>query len=337
MTAIETLAENLSIKIADYRDGEIEKPTRTSVGLWVSQFPEAVRVQLLSEIIHILDNYYITKANFVSFLEALLTNPELSGQDPANFWRSVTVLDIQKDGHSQKDMNDIFAGLLAAKYGAPSKPSEKTYVYLDDVLFTGSRAGNDLESWIKDSAPASADVHVIFIGTHAFGSWKLGERLKGAAVKAGKKLEFKIWRAVEIENRKAYRAKSGVYWPASLTALSQEYSGGKFPLDPRPVGQTTTPFSSEIARQKVEEAFLDAGMKIRSFSANPAPILRPLGFGPFGVGFGATIVTYRNCPNNAPLALWWGDPAQPSHHPFSKWRPLFPRKTYAKSFGDYDF
>jgi hypothetical protein len=34
------------------------------------------------------------------------------------------------------------------------------------------------------------------------------------------------------------------------------------------------------------------------------------------LGFGSTIVTFRNCPNNAPLAFWAGDP----------WYPLFPRK-----------
>ena len=35
------------------------------------------------------------------------------------------------------------------------------------------------------------------------------------------------------------------------------------------------------------------------------------------LGFGSLVVTFRNCPNNAPLALWAGDP----------WYPLFPRRT----------
>jgi hypothetical protein len=35
------------------------------------------------------------------------------------------------------------------------------------------------------------------------------------------------------------------------------------------------------------------------------------------LGFGSLIVTFRNCPNNTPLALWAGDP----------WYPLFPRIT----------
>ena len=35
------------------------------------------------------------------------------------------------------------------------------------------------------------------------------------------------------------------------------------------------------------------------------------------LGFGSLIVTFRNCPNNAPLPLWVGNP----------WHPLFPRTT----------
>jgi hypothetical protein len=82
-----------------------------------------------------------------------------------------------------------------------------------------------------------------------------------------------------------------------------------------------------------------AGVRIRSFSQNPSAALRPLGFGHFGLGFGSTIVTFRNCPNNAPLALWWGDPKASAAHPFNKWYPLFQRKTYEEEvdFDEIDF
>jgi len=104
----------------------------------------------------------------------------------------------------------------------------------------------------------------------------------------------------------------------------------KFPFKPRTPGGKCEHdiFSSEEGRQLLERELLMAGMRIRSFSQNPNRALRPLGFSPFGLGFGSTIVTYRNCPNNAPLALWWGDPEKPKSHPFSKWCPLVPRKTY---------
>ena len=80
-------------------------------------------------------------------------------------------------------------------------------------------------------------------------------------------------------------------------------------------------------------------MRIRGFCQNPNPIMRPLGFSSFGVGFGSTIVTYRNCPNNAPLALWWGDPNAHHNHPFSRWYPLLQRRTYERevNLDDFDF
>ena len=105
----------------------------------------------------------------------------------------------------------------------------------------------------------------------------------------------------------------------------------KFPFEPRETGGRVahTVFSSEENRQLLERELLLAGMHIRSLSQNPSPALRPLGFSPFGLGFGSTIVTYRNCPNNAPLALWWGDPQAAPAHPFARWYPLVQRRTYA--------
>ena len=64
----------------------------------------------------------------------------------------------------------------------------------------------------------------------------------------------------------------------------------------------------------MESELLIAGVSIRDLSQNPKDILPPLAFGPFGLGFGSMLVTFRNCPNNCPLALWWGDPDATSGH-----------------------
>jgi hypothetical protein len=119
-----------------------------------------------------------------------------------------------------------------------------------------------------------------------------------------------------------------------LPAEAAGYHQGRFPLEPRAPGGTGQFFSSETRRSVLEQAFLKAGLRIRSFSANPHAALRPLGFSPFGVGFGSLFLSFRNCPNNAPLALWWGDHTKPSWHPFSKWYPLVPRKTYGDDGAD---
>jgi hypothetical protein len=325
----EQTAQSLAAKIADYRFGEIAQPDGEHVLRWVHQFPEAVRAGVLSEMDHVLGKTYCSRASAVQFLAGLLTNAALAGENAGLFWHQANLLDIQQNGHSQKEMLVLFKELLAAGYGQNHQTTNSNaYVYIDDAIFTGNRVGNDLEAWLKSDAPKIAKVHIIVLAVHTLGSWQLGNRLKKAAADAGKDITFSTWRIGEIENRKAYRDSSEILWPVSLPPSAAEYAGGRFPFEPRRPGGTKSPFSSEAARQLLEGALVEAGMRIRSFSANPAAIIRPLGYGPFGVGFGSTIVTYRNCPNNAPLALWWGDPTAGRLHPLSKWLPLVPRKTY---------
>ncbi|WP_439331430.1 phosphoribosyltransferase-like protein [Pseudomonas aeruginosa] len=81
-------------------------------------------------------------------------------------------------------------------------------------------------------------------------------------------------------------------------------------------------FSSEQARNLIEQEFLTKGVLIRERCPNLGIRQRPLGNSVLEtLGFGATFVSYRNCPNNAPLVFWVGDP----------WYPLFPRFTNTDS------
>ncbi|MBN1545564.1 MAG: hypothetical protein JW902_02780, partial [Syntrophaceae bacterium] len=147
--------------------------------------------------------------------------------------------------------------------------------------------------------------------------------------------------AIRIENRKTYRNISEVLWPTTLpdNDMLRKYVSeeDKFPFEPRkPGGKLINDiFSSEDGRQLLERELLLAGMKIRGYCQNPKKVIRPLGFSAFGLGFGSMILTFRNCPNNCPLALWWGDPNAAPNHPFNKWYPLLPRKTYSEEV-DFD-
>jgi hypothetical protein len=263
----------------------------------------------------------------------------LAGEVPCEYWQTAHFLNIQQQGHSQTEIRQVFGEALAQQCGLAIDECGSDagdHLYLDDVLFTGGRIGNDLSAWIAGGAPANGTVHVVVIATHTFGEWKCSERLKQEATAAGKKLAFHFWAALRIENRQSRSATSEVLWPATIpvdeTLAAYIAAEQKFPFKPRtPGGKLQHPiFSSEDGRQLLERELLLAGMRIRSFSQNPSKALRPLGFSPFGLGFGSMIATYRNCPNNAPLALWWGDPNAAASHPFSKWYPLLQRKTYAQ-------
>ena len=267
----------------------------------------------------------------------MIDNRELAGEEPREFWRTTQLLNIQQDGQSQTEIRELFLEELERKHGIAAGTGDartETFVYLDDVLFTGGRIGNDLSAWIAGESPQTATIHVLVIAAHRFGEWKCRTRLEQEAHGAGKRLRFCFRAGLWIENRMSRRNASEVLWPAvvpndaSLTAYMAEET--RFPFEPRATGQQFEHrvFSSEESRQLLERELLLAGMHIRSLSQNPSPALRPLGFGPFGLGFGSTVVTYRNCPNNTPLALWWGDPQADPAHPFARWYPLVQRMTY---------
>ncbi|MCI5147514.1 MAG: hypothetical protein D3923_18765 [Candidatus Electrothrix sp. AR3] len=288
----------------------------------------------LREFDHVLKQTFITKDNVEKFLQGLVTNEKLAGNNPAAYWQSAHFLKIQQNGQSQKEMLELFANCLHDGYGLELDKCGRDgedYIYLDDVIFSGNRVGNDLKEWIVDDAPQTAKVHVIVAAIHT-GSYFTKKKLEETIKESGKQIKVIYWRIVEIENRKYDKDTSGVLWPTEIPNVAEVQAymelPSKFPFVARQAVRTVaTPFSSEQGRQVLEQEFLIAGAKIRSLCENPKDSMRPLGFSPFGIGFGSMIATYRNCPNNCPLALWWGDPEATSGA--LHWYPLLQRKTYA--------
>lgn len=342
MTERNDLLAFIANTIQDYRAGEIAAPTPEHVNRWIRQFDKGVQIPMLREMDHILKQTYFKRNAVAGFLGNLVKNNKLAGENPCEYWHKANFLNIQKNGHSQEEMLGFFGEVLVkrcklemAKCGSKTA----TFFYLDDVLFTGGRAGIDLCEWLTEEKSKKLTVHIVVIATHTFAEYKMPKRVKQQAEALGKELELKIWRIAAFENKFINRDISEVLWPAELpddeelkAYLAREQ---KFPFRPRVAGGKLehSIFSSEEGRQLLERELLLAGVKIRSKCENPKDMMRPLGFSPFGLGFGSMIVTFRNCPNNTPLALWWGDPEATSG-PFH-WYPLLPRKTYAQSF-DFD-
>jgi hypothetical protein len=348
------LLESIAQRIADYRDGEIAAPSPDHVNRWVRQFDKDVQLPILREVDHVLSKTYIPKAGVETFLVHIVKNKDLCGSQSRAFWKTATLLDIQQGGSSQKDMLGVFGehlgqhcGLKISACGAEGGP----FIYFDDIIFSGLRVLNDLRAWLTNGAPKKATVHVIVMAYHRYGQYYADRELKKAATAAGKAVSLHWWRCIEVEDRKSYTNSSKVLRPAAIPVdpLAQEYvrnleDAGYAPNLRRP-GRTPKdgPFSGEEGRHLLEQRFLLAGLRIRSFCDNPNDIMRPLGFsGLKTLGFGALVMTYRNCPNNCPLALWWGDPEASKSHPFSKWYPLLPRKVnqsdvdYAVDLNDLD-
>ena len=348
MAERDDLLASIATTTADYREGDLPAPTPQHVGRWIDQFDAGVQLPILREVDHVLKQTYISRATVKDFFTSLLSHEKITGGNPAAFWSQAHILDIQQNGQSQTHIRGIFGEALHEKLGLDVNTCGRpggAFIYLDDVIFSGGRVTTDLSAWLRDAAPDNSVVHVLVMATHRLGEWQSENRIKEVAKASGKAIELHIWAAVRLENRMRYRDSSDVLWPAAVpddpqvaAYLAQQ---GRFPLQTRVAGngKSDLEFTSEEGRQLLEREFLRAGVRIRGFCQNPNPIMRPLGFSSFGVGFGSTIVTYRNCPNNAPLALWWGDPNAHHNHPFSRWYPLLQRRTYERevNLDDFDF
>lgn len=337
MTERDNLLASVASTISTYRAGDLPTPTPQHVDRWVSQFTPAIQLDFLHEFDHVIKQTFFTKASVLTFLAKLVQNTGLAGADAASYWARANFLRIQKSGQSQKEMLTLFGDCLKEQCGldiAKCGDANGDYIYLDDVLFTGGRIATDLQAWISTRAPAKAVVHVIVMALHSSGHYYLtSSRLKKAIAASGKDIKIQFWRALVLENQKYRKNDSSVLWPATIPndGAVQAYIASEktYPLEPRQVGGALGVFSSEAGRQLLEQEFLIAGVKIRSLTQTPKDFVRPLGNGNFGVGFGSMIATYRNCPNNCPLAMWWGNPADTSGA--LHWYPLLSRKTYSSA------
>lgn len=327
--------ESIANILSDFRQGELAAPTPEHVDRWISQFDIAVQLPMLQEMTYVLQKTYFSQTIVSNFFRDLIRAENFAGNAYCEFWKTAHILNVQQKGRSQLEIRNLFGSLLFDECGLDINlcgADNGPYIYLDDVLFTGGRIVQDLTKWISN-APKNAAVHIVVIGAHRLGEYLCREKLKRVAKDNNKNISFNVWAFIRLENRRIQKNKSDVLWPSVLPEhdLVSAYiaSDTKFPFEPRQSGIFKSNFfSSEAGRQLLETQFLLAGLKIISFCQSPKPIMKPLGFGPFGLGFGSTIVTYRNCPNNSPLALWWGDPQMPPTHPLGRWYPLVQRKTY---------
>lgn len=322
----QNLLNSICQTTADYRAGDLEPPTPAHIERWVSQFDESLQMPILAEMDHVLRSTYFSKNSVTNFLQSALSTEQLTGEDPCDFWSKVQILDIQGGGNSQRELNVLLEEILINKCGLAFNTGNSTpdkYVYLDDGIFTGNRVRRDLEDWIESHAPARCHIHVVCIASHKGGQHYAEQKVLEKIRTVRKNIEVTWWHKTELESRLRYCYSSDVLWPTAIPENNevQNYINNfRYPLNFRSPGSTGSQkiFSSEEGRSVLEQAFLVSGVHIRQVCPNLGNTQRPLGHMTLeSLGFGSLVVTYRNCPNNAPLALWAGDP----------WYPLFPRTT----------
>lgn len=333
MNERDMLMVSIAKTIAEYRADDrhlgVKPGDPEHVRKWICQFSPDVRVPILRELDYVLARTYYTRDAVVNFLDDLVVNEKLAGADPRAFWKSTNLLEIQRAGNSQRDLLSMLYEILIQRWGLTASDCgglSGDFIYLDDGLFSGNRIGNDLVSWIREHAPVEARVHVVTIAMHTRGQHYARKKVAEAAAAAKKRVVVKWWRSLTVEDRPECLESSDVLRPTRFPddALVKEYaaylSGLGFPAVLRRTDSRGRNefFTSGVGRDLLEQEFLKAGVRIRDLCTFLHEYQRPLGNSILKTfGFGSMIVTYRNCPNSAPLALWAGHP----------WYPLFPRKT----------
>lgn len=310
-----------------YRQGELGFQFDTNhVQRWVNQFDQNIQKILLDELAYVLNQTYISrkkmKAFLLSFFNALQTD-----DSKCEAWKNIHLLNIQGRGNSQQEMLELFNEVLYEECNGEVSVQDcksldaKAYVYLDDFIFTGLRLRTDLENWVVNQAPNDISLYVFTYGTYA-GSWSNKNSLEQTIEQTGKNINLQFINKVNFENRRTYSSTSDVLWPSRTPNDNQvqcfENQLTRAPHKRQPIPLTNSIFSSGAGRELLEQQFLIKGVDIINRSRNFGAAHKPLGFLGFdSFGFGAMHLTYRNCPNNTPLALWASEP----------WYPLFPRKT----------
>ncbi|WP_420591396.1 phosphoribosyltransferase-like protein [Bacterioplanoides sp.] len=327
--------EQLIISVANtikgYRKGQIEEPTTNHVDEWLKQFTSKNQLPFIREFDHVLRKSYITQEKVKLYFSHLIKNYPSPHWDSAyEFWSSACFMNIQLRGQSQCELREVMARCLNQELDVDIRQAAldtNTFIYVDDVIFTGLRLRLDLEEWIK-FAPEFCTVYVVTLARHS-SSYYVPKRIRNAARELGKNITVCYIDNFVIENRRSKRSESGVLWPSFIPAeeeLHDRYDPKNisFPLR-RVARKSVEPFSRQDKRSILEEEFLIAGAKIAAKCSDQ--YWKPLGFSRYEPGFGSVIASYRNCPNNCPLALWWGDGGN-SGNAALNWYPLLPRNGY---------
>ena len=272
MTERRNLLASITNTIKDYRAGEIPEPTPDHVDRWISQFDENVQLPMLRELDHIFKLTYVSKGKVLRLLR------QIAGNFSCDFWREAHILNIQRNGRSQREIRELFRQILREQCDHDIdywESDEGNFVYLDDAIFSGERVREDLSYWIQNQAEENATLYIMVIAVHELGRYwiETEQNLERLKVEKQISINFRIFfDEFVFENRRLHRNRSDVLWPTA-----EIYSDASF--QPRQPGYGVSRlFTNEQSRQLLERELLAAGRKIHNFANEPNPMLKPLGF-----------------------------------------------------------
>jgi len=351
--------KKLSNMIQNYRKGELDIILdEAHVEKWLNQFSSESQEIILSETIHVFNSWYFSNQKIEEILEKfiqfLCKNYEF--ECPKALFCKATFLNRQKDGTSQQTILDKLSEIAKKKYGVDIQneinEGIRYYIYIDDGLYTGSRARKDLADCIG-LIPQGAKLDVLYMVVASASKEYVKKRIEDIAVH--KKIEFSIHSWITLWNNggkfryKSEKKQSEEYsydprhfclWPISDCGKIEEVCDfekninglkeNQYLYRSYPWSDDAGVFSSVANRFQVEKEFLLKGIQIAEHTSKFIGMY-PLGYNLWpSFGFGSFCAFDMNISNTCPLVLWWGNTTQKGDA-LDFWYPLLPRRSNPSS------
>ena len=335
--------DELAVFVADYLQnrGQSHGSGATArTRAWIEQFPLQERHGLLVALTSTLERTYVWERDVTKFLERQVGSRSL--------WSQTFLCRGAQHGRSHKWATGVVEASVAKYRGRDlinpagiNWHSARNHLFIDDAVFSGGRLREDYcalwdrtesDAWTpRTPADGPLSIYILHYVTHTAARADMAEWVDTRLRQRGFDAELKWISSPEhcYEDLSFHSARSDVLWPSELTPSAREserFASVDHTLRQEellPNDRTSRLFPDPRMRRTLEDALLDAGMDILGRMSKRWP---PLGYAGERIrerplGFGTLAISFRNCPNNAPLALWWDT---------QDWIPLFPRRTYAE-------
>ncbi|HDU8563518.1 hypothetical protein Q4R40_16385 [Morganella morganii] len=327
------LMEQIAAKLNDYRNPPQGGMSLDHVNRWINQFELNDRRFVLEETNRLMGIRYFSESDYRRVVSSIAAD-----EQNENLFQTAAFLDIQNQGTSQSEFLDLLRENCVEEFDVVTRTSQRQrvssfreFIYVDDVSFSGAKAINDLIWFVDNFELQNITILVYFLGRHTYSTWKIKDHLEQRFADRNILVGVGGHEFACVENQRRNSSNSEVLWPKAQSVSIPEWADGQAHyLGTYRNGYTAnTFFPDEQRRDRFEAILTEIGFYILGHSQNPSEVIKPLGFSTFnGVGFGGTIFTYRNCPNNTPLAYWWGTYLRTGNRALDCWYPLMKRSVY---------
>ncbi len=307
----------ISEVIKGYGQGAFGKLDVDHVRKWLDQFDNHQDI-IAYETANILEKYYITEENIKKFSEIVIDHVKEEFND------DFTIIETQGPRKSQTLIVNLIKENRISSTFFNVKRNKKNIIYLDDFVFSGNTLQSNFKAWLSDNPNIqNVAVHIFTIGRYNYTANNKVKYLN--KIYKEREIKFSISSVKEFCFSDSFQLNEN--------SLANEVISNYICTDlcsPRisPRARAGNLISNSNHREIYETEMTKAGIRIIKLCKEPLAVMRPLGYSYYGLGFGGTLFSYRNCPNTAPLAFWWGDPNPNNNdadHSFRKWYPLMQR------------